>query len=179
MGGEEADGACTDDSRRAAAFEIVAEDAVATNGGGFQKRGLFEAAISAEFHGVTGGNDDVFRHAAEDARADERVVFAEGKVSESAIWTVEAWDERRAGDVVADGDIFHIIRDFNDFARKFMSENDWKEMRGATENARYVRTADAACADVDFHTARPDFRRGAFFVSDVLRGMENGGFHIG
>ena len=71
---------------------------------------------SAEFHGVAGGDDDVFRHAAENARPDERVVFAEGEVAESAVRAVEAWDERRADDVVADGDVFHIIRDFNDFA---------------------------------------------------------------
>ena len=60
-----------------------------------------------------------------------------------------------------------------------MAENDREEMGGVSKNARYVRSADAACADVDFHTARPDFRRGAFFVSDVLRCMDDGGFHIG
>ena len=52
-------------------------------------------------------------------------------------------------------------------------------MRRVSEYTRDVRAADAACADVDFHTARPDFRRGAFFISDVLRSMEDGGFHNG
>ena len=43
-------------------------------------------------------------------------MFAEGKVAESAVRAVEAGDERCADDMVADGDVFHIIRDFNDFA---------------------------------------------------------------
>ena len=116
LGGEEPDRARSDDGRRAAAFEIVAEDAVAADGRRLQKRGLLETAFGAEFHGVAGGDDDVFRHAAEDARTDERIVFAEGEVAEGAVRAVEAWDERRADDVVADGDVFHIIRDFNDFA---------------------------------------------------------------